>query len=29
MMRFNMLMEKRGQNAPYTRYQSQIAQRFS
>ena len=29
MMQFNMLMEKRGQNAAYTRYQSQIVQRFS
>lgn len=26
MMQFNMLMEKRGQNAAYTRYQSQIVQ---
>ena len=29
MIRFNMLMEKRGQNAAYSHYQSQIIQRFS
>ncbi len=29
MMRFNMLMEKRGQTSAYPQYQSQMVQRFS